>query len=141
MDPQLLCCPKGVRGAAQLLSAPVCHHMHIIIQEDRLVTDQNIIPGDPLHHLPVCDLAVDQGVAQGILPVMEHLLIAFDHILNGPVSDHMGHHLNPRRIRQTAELVHLFLCDTFHSAVSRVVLIFFPHGRRPSAQGTILKKL
>ena len=115
--------------------------MHVIIKEYRLIGNQNIILRRLFKHLSVCDLAMDQTMAQRILSIPKYLLIAFHYICDRTVTNCMCYNLDSVFIGDPAEFIHFLLADALHSKIARIISILFSESRSPSAQRTIFKKL
>ena len=73
MDSQLLRSLKGIRSRGKSLPAPTGYHMHVIVQENGLVSHQNIISRNPLQQGPVSNLTVNQGMAQRVFSVTKDI--------------------------------------------------------------------
>ena len=115
--------------------------MHIIVQENGLVHHRNVVPDDALQHGPVGDLAVDQGVAQRVLPVPEHPLIISGHVPDGLVPDDMGHHLQAVLVGDAAEGVHIPVGGGLHAEIAGIVQISLAHSAGAAAERAVLEQL
>ena len=97
--------------------------------------------GDTCEQSFVRNLAVDQGVAQLVLPVHKGVFVAVYGLLDGCVTDDMGDHLQAVLLGKLAVFLHLIVFDPFQAVILSVNSIAVPHQSRSRPQAAVLEEL
>ena len=133
---------KGVGRFGKRSAAELFCQFAISVEKYGLRHDENTEFRDAAAQGAICDLAVDERMAQGIALSGGHdCLIGVQHPGNGLVADGVGHDLNAVFRCEAAESSHILPRRPCKTVIVRLTRIAAAQHGRPRAETPILKEL